>query len=95
MTGKSGIERREICYSGHVQGVGFRFTTRSVAEQFDVAGWVKNLSDGRVRVVVEGKPSELDRFQLAVADAMAGHIDQVEVETEPTQGEFEGFEIRR
>jgi acylphosphatase len=94
MSGKSLPERRDIHYSGHVQGVGFRFTTRAVAARFDVAGWVQNLPDGRVQVVVEGKPAELDLFQQAIAEAMRGHIDQTEVETKPALGGLAGFEIR-
>ena len=50
----AGIERRIVHYTGRVQGVGFRFTTCRLAESFAVAGRVKNLPDGRVRVVVEG-----------------------------------------
>ena len=42
------IERRTVYYSGHVQGVGFRYETRSLANQFDVTGFVQNLDDGRV-----------------------------------------------
>jgi acylphosphatase len=94
MDGKSRIERREILYSGHVQGVGFRFTAHGVAARFDVSGWVKNLPDGRVKVVVEGASAELDQFQQALAEAMAGHIDHVESETETARGDIVGFEIR-
>lgn len=94
MSEKASQERREIHYSGHVQGVGFRFTTRDVAARFDVSGWVKNLPDGRVKAVVEGRPAELDQFQQALAEAMAGHIDQTDVETESATGDMEGFEIR-
>ena len=41
-------------FSGHVQGVGFRYTTRSVASRFAVTGYVRNLPDGRVELVAEG-----------------------------------------
>ena len=44
--------RLTIYYSGRVQGVGFRFTTKSVAAGYDVVGTVRNLVDGRVELVV-------------------------------------------
>jgi len=49
-------ERRRLYYSGHVQGVGFRYTCQSLARGFDVAGYVRNLPCGRVELVVEGDP---------------------------------------
>lgn len=45
---------------GHVQGVGFRWWTRSRALELGLAGYAKNLSDGRVEVVAEGDRSDLD-----------------------------------
>ena len=53
-------ERREVFYAGHVQGVGFRYTTRSIATQLPVVGLVRNLPDGRVHLVVEGSPEAID-----------------------------------
>ena len=52
----SGAEQREVYYSGRVQGVGFRYTVRSLASRMAVTGFVKNLPDGRVHLVVEGSP---------------------------------------
>ena len=56
----SGVEQREIHYSGRVQGVGFRYTVRSLASRMAVTGFVRNLPDGRVQLVVEGPPSEIE-----------------------------------
>ena len=53
-------ERRAVYYTGRVQGVGFRFTARSLAQSFAVTGMVQNLSDGRVLVIAEGTSAELD-----------------------------------
>ena len=43
-----------VHFSGHVQGVGFRQATLQVAKEYEVAGFVMNLTDGRVRLEVEG-----------------------------------------
>ena len=51
-----------VHFSGHVQGVGFRYSTLQVAKEFEVAGYVSNLADGRVRVEVEGEESEVKAF---------------------------------
>lgn len=81
-------------FSGHVQGVGFRYTARSIASGFDVRGYVRNLPDGRVELVAEGDPAELNRFVSAIEQRMSGHIDRVERTSTPPTGEFPGFVIR-
>jgi acylphosphatase len=73
-------ECRRVHYSGRVQGVGFRFTTHRLSRGFDVAGFVRNLPDGRVELVAEGGPAEVDAFLQAVWDAMAHYIRDVTVE---------------
>jgi acylphosphatase len=87
-------ERREVHYSGHVQGVGFRFTVRELADGFEVAGYVRNLADGRVQLVVEGMPAELDRFLAAIDERMSDYIRSAAVDVRPNIGEFAGFEVR-
>lgn len=89
------IERRQAFYSGHVQGVGFRETTRRLAAGFDVAGFVRNLDDGRVEMIAEGTSPELGRFMAAIAERMEGRIRQVAVDARPGTGEFVGFVIRQ
>jgi acylphosphatase len=49
-----------------VQGVGFRFFARREAERAGVAGWVRNLPDGRVEAVGDGTPDQLSRFEAAL-----------------------------
>lgn len=85
--------RRVILFAGHVQGVGFRYTTQQVAARFAVTGYVRNLTDGRVQVVAEGTPDELDRFQAGVERAMVGHIENTTVSEAPSTREFSGFGI--
>src|SRR3990172_7090313 len=83
--------RRTMYFSGHVQGVGFRYATRDVAAKFRVAGFVRNLPDGRVELVVEGREVELDRFQCTVEAAMRSQIREVDATDGPATGEFKKF----
>jgi acylphosphatase len=85
-----------IFYSGHVQGVGFRYTARSVAAGFEVTGTVRNLPDGRVELVAEGPKGELEAFQRAIREAGLEHfIRNEDVDWSAATGEFRGFEIVR
>jgi acylphosphatase len=88
-------EQRQVHYRGRVQGVGFRFTTRETAAGFEIAGYVQNLPDGRVRLVAEGEVEELDAFLAAIEEQMAGYIQERQVEVQPPSGRLTTFEIRR
>jgi acylphosphatase len=89
------VERRTIYFAGRVQGVGFRVTTRAIAARFPITGFVENLRDGRVRIVVEGDAEVLDAFAADVAGEMGRYIESQHVERGPASGEFAEFEIRR
>jgi acylphosphatase len=89
------VERRQIYFSGRVQGVGFRYTAREIAARFSVQGFVRNLADGRVELVVEGEADELDRFLAALAAEMGRFIASQESTTTAATRAFSGFEVRR
>ena len=85
-----------IYYSGRVQGVGFRYAVKSVATGFEVTGTVRNLDDGRVELIAEGAPAELEGFQHAIQDSEVGRFIRNEVVTNTdAKNEFRGFEIVR
>lgn len=85
-----------VLYSGHVQGVGFRYTAKTVATGFEVTGTVRNLPDGRVELIAEGRRAELDAFRAALGDAgLAGFIRDEKVDWADAKNEFRGFEILR
>src|SRR5437762_1172639 len=66
------IAHRKTCYfSGHVQGVGFRYTVKNIALRHDVGGYVRNLPDGRVELVMEGPDNEMDELVNEVCDRMS------------------------
>lgn len=85
-------QRLRVIYHGRVQGVGFRYTTASIARRHPVTGYVKNLRDGTVELVAEGPAKSVDAFVNEVADTFSGHITRVEREEEPSAG-FRRFGI--
>jgi acylphosphatase len=82
-------------FKGRVQGVGFRYTTRNLAINFDVTGFVRNLPDGRVELLVEGPPKQCEGFIEAVNERMKPNIRQMERLDEPASGDFPHFSIGR
>ena len=87
------LERRQVIYSGRVQGVGFRFTCRHIAQSHAVTGFVKNLDDGNVQLVAEGAPEALDRFLAAIAERMGSNIRKADASTGSPTGQFASFDI--
>jgi len=86
----------QIFYSGCVQGVGFRYTAKTVAAGYEVTGIVRNLPDQRVELVAEGGREELEAFRDAIRGAgLAGFIRDEQVNWADAQNEFRGFEIVR
>lgn len=61
-----------VIYAGEVQGVGFRYTARSIAEPLGVAGSVENLNNGSVRLVAEGPEDVLKRLLLQIRVSRIG-----------------------
>ena len=84
---------RRVLYSGRVQGVGFRYTARRIAQGHAVTGFVRNLDDGRVELVIEGVPSEIDRVLEAIAAAMSGYIRGSQIERKPATGKYSSFDV--
>jgi acylphosphatase len=82
-----------VYFSGRVQGVGFRYAARQVAQEFEVAGFVRNLPDGRVHLEAEGYPSEVAAFVSAVEDRMTGYIRKSERSDRKRTAQFSDFRI--
>jgi acylphosphatase len=86
----------QVLYSGQVQGVGFRYTVRSVANGFEVTGTVRNLPDGTVELIAEGAKDELEGFRQAIRESGLDHfIRQEDVAWREADGQLRGFEIVR
>ncbi len=71
------IVRRRMIYTGRVQGVGFRYTTRALAQDHPIVGFVRNLPDGTVELEAEGERDAVTAFLALVAKHFNAHIQQV------------------
>jgi acylphosphatase len=87
-------QRLQMYFSGRVQGVGFRYTCKTVAAGFEVTGTVKNLADGRVELIAEGTRKELEEFLQAIRDSEVGPFIREESASWADATEnLRGFEI--
>jgi acylphosphatase len=82
-----------IFYMGHVQGVGFRYTTERFALGIHLAGWVKNLSDGRVEIMAEGEKDDIVQLMEKLEARFEGSIEGKEVTYHEAAGKFRNFLI--
>jgi len=81
-------------FSGYVQGVGFRYTARSVAQSLGVVGWVKNCYDGQVELVAEGEEDALNQVVSQLNRTFEGYVTNSEVSWSEATGEFSSFSIK-
>lgn len=89
------ITRTHAFFTGRVQGVYFRYNTRNKAEELGLAGWVRNLPDGRVEAIFEGPASTINAMIVWCRTAIprAKVISVVQTREEP-EG-LRGFDILR
>jgi len=84
---------KQVRYSGHVQGVGFRQTAKTIASGYAVVGYVRNMAQGDVELVVQGEDEAVRGFLQHVAWRMERYIRQC-VEHDQQVGQYGGFDIR-
>lgn len=94
-TGPAGDTVRLTAFvHGHVQGVGFRWFTRTQAMELGLVGSATNLADGRVEVVAEGPREACDRLLVWLRGGRTpGHVDQVVEQFAPARGTFKRFDV--
>ena len=87
-------QRVRLLVSGKVQGVFFRQALKVVAKKNNVLGWVRNLKDKRVEVILEGDNKSINSV---IAWARIGpansRVDDIEVSNEGFKNEFLTFEV--
>lgn len=88
------LRRYVVYYSGQVQGVGFRYAVGQLSGRFEVTGFVRNLPDGRVQIIAEGKTDQLDLFLESIQTEMADYIRAKQLDQQEPSGEFSDFGLR-
>ncbi len=88
------VHHETVFFTGHVQGVGFRYAALQVAREFEVAGSVSNLADGRVLLEAEGGAPEVAACVAAVEEKMHGYVRKVERNSGRRGAQFAGFVIK-
>lgn len=90
------MERLSARITGRVQGVGFRHFTTRRAQSLGCTGWVRNETDGSVRLEAEGPRSALDDLLDAVHEGpRSARVEDVSATFEEASGKFERFHVRR
>jgi acylphosphatase len=88
--------RVHIYVSGKVQGVFFRAAAHDQAESLGLTGWVRNLPDGRVEILAEGKSEPIAEFlDWCRSGPPRARVEECRAVEENPTGEFGGFEVRR
>ena len=88
---------KRVIFSGRVQGVGFRYTTKEIGTGFDVVGSVRNLPDGTVELKIMGEPDEVEAYlaEITKESPVAHFIKEMQVEEIPLLENAGGFRITR
>jgi acylphosphatase len=85
------ITAKHVIFKGRVQGVGFRWTTHRIALGYDLTGYVKNLPDGTVEMLVQGDIKEIESCLNEIDDSFGGYIRDTQItklEPDTTYTEF-------
>jgi len=86
--------RAHIFITGIVQGVFFRSETKREANRLGINGWIRNLANGRVEAVFEGKKEDVEKLiEFCRKGPEASKVDRVDIKWEEPKEEFDGFEI--
>lgn len=94
---KTNLKPRRVTaiFTGHVQGVGFRFTTVEIARNHPVTGFVLNLMDGSVKLIAEGFEPDLYAFLNQIRDAhIFRYVTREDLNWSDATGEFPDFAVR-
>jgi acylphosphatase len=94
LSSDSKLVRRRAIFHGRVQGVGFRYSVASIAKRFPVTGYVKNLPNRTVELVVDGSPETLGAFVAEVSARFDRNIVRVDCEEHASDGSFVDFGIQ-
>ena len=88
------MTQAHIFYSGTVQGIGFRYTVERFASDLKLTGWVRNLSDGRVEILAEGRKEDIEKLIQQIDARFDGYIKEKQISFLPIEGKFKNFQIK-
>lgn len=87
---------KHLMITGNVQGVGFRAYTRRAARTVGVTGWVRNLADGQVEMLLHGDPDRVDGVIQQIAGGPPGaRVESMVVDDVEMDETLDQFTIRR
>lgn len=87
--------RAHLIIRGIVQGVFYRAFTRELASRLGLMGWVRNLPDGTVEALVEGKREDIEQaIKQCSAGPPGSRVYDIDVRWTEYQGDLKAFEIR-
>jgi len=97
--GREGSGQTVACvhayFAGRVQGVGFRYTARALAQRHGVVGFVRNLADGRVELEAVGPPRRVSEYLEALQREMGRYISNRELRWSTRRtANYRRFEVR-
>ncbi len=84
---------KHVIFRGRVQGVGFRYTANSIARRYEVTGFVRNLTDGTVEMLIQGDPTQIDNCIADIQSEFAGHIRDAQIEPATFSPRYTDFRI--
>lgn len=87
------LRRAVIRFYGIVQGVGMRHFIWREARKLGLNGYVRNMDDGSVEVVVEGSEDLIERLVYLTKSEGPGFVSDVKITYEPARGDLKGFKI--
>lgn len=88
------IKQAQIIYSGDVIGVGFRLTTDEIAHNLKLLGWVKNLPNNQVELIVQGEESDIKRLLNQLSQIFRDNIEKSKITWRKPSPELSKFEIK-
>lgn len=84
---------KHIIFTGRVQGVGFRFTVYNTAHRHQLTGLVRNLPDGTVEMLAQGRPEDIDDCIRDIKESFVGYMREARIEEIPPDPKYADFKI--
>lgn len=86
--------RKHVNFQGRVQGVGFRYTAKTLAKSLHLTGWVRNEYDGTVTLEVQGREPMINKLLVALNNDLFIEIDWMDITTVPPEQNEKTFTVR-